>query len=99
MEQASMIPMEIDISHMTEGLDELKRPVQVVQLIFIDREKGKKTFVSIDVGQGEDGDLEVTMSKEGSRYIGEYTRLRIFSSDYHPMPELEETVKALEEGS
>ena len=99
MEQASMIPMEIDVSHMREVLDELQGPVEVAQLIFIDRKKERKTFVSIDVGHGEDGDLEVTMSIAGSRQIGDYKHLRIFSSDWNPMPELEETVKALEEGS
>ena len=82
-----MIPMEIDVFHMREALEERQGPIQVAQLILIDKERKRKVSVTIEVGWGEDDDLEVTMAQNGSRYIGDYKCMRIFSSDYYPMEE------------
>lgn len=77
-----MVPMEIDIGHMAKALGEKLRGIEVVRLTFVDREKGMRAHINIEVEEVSGGLVGIRVSKGGSWEIQDYTTLSLYPSDW-----------------
>jgi hypothetical protein len=83
-EEASMVPMRINVRDIRGAIEYQQRPVEVARLEFYDPEKKKRTVINIDVGEDWHGNLFVRMCTNGSLAIEDVSKTTIYPSDEIP---------------